>query len=329
MVKQTPLSILGLGLYLPPSVDVLQIAKAAGGDTTDYRGWPRTVHALEGDQPSTMGARALQQALSASGVSPKDLKLVIFSGLSRDYLPSWSVSTEIMKLCEVPGTCFGMDMTAGCVATLSALDFIQAWLQARGGGYAAVIAGERWSHTVDFADVGMSGIWAYGDSGGALVVGMNVKQPALMDFAGAEIRTVPDNNGNVLIPYGGTRQPTAPAGVNPHLRTLAPRVKKEVTSSYRAGYSAAYAAMQERFNAKPERLLCNQSTPQIVGMLSELFNLQGRGLATGEQTGHLGGTDVLVGLQQLKDEGHLDAPILIGSSTAYAFGTGLLLPPKK
>ncbi|HXC37582.1 MAG TPA: hypothetical protein VN667_01435 [Burkholderiales bacterium] len=324
----TPLSILGIGLYLPPSVDVLEIARAHGGDTTDYRGWPRTVHALEGDQPSTMGARALRQALEASGVPPNGLKLVIFSGLSRDYLPSWSVSTEVMKLCDVPGTCFGMDMTAGCVATLSALDFIQAWLQARGGGCAAVIAGERWSHTVDFSDVGMSGIWSYGDSGGALVVGMNVKQPAIMEFAGADFRTVPQNNGNVLIPYGGTRQPTAPPGVNPHLRTLAPRVKKEVTASYRQGYSAAYAAMRERgVDGKPERLLCNQSSPQIVAMLSELFGLPG--LATGTRTGHLGGVDVMVGLQQLRDEGHLGAPVLVGSSTSYAFGTGMLLPPRK
>ena len=40
----------------------------------------------------------------------------------------------------------------------------------------------------------------------------------------------------------------------------------------------------------------------------------------------VGGVDVLVALQDLADAGQLDAPILVGGSTAYAFGTGLLAP---
>jgi hypothetical protein len=61
-------------------------------------------------------------------------------------------------------------------------------------------------------------------------------------------------------------------------------------------------------------------------MLAELFDLQGRGVTTGNRTGHLGGVDVLVGLNELTQTGPLDRPVLMGSSTSYAFGTGLLVP---
>jgi 3-oxoacyl-[acyl-carrier-protein] synthase-3 len=322
-----PLSVLGVGLHLPPSHDVLELARSKGAETSsEYRGWKRVVLARDDEQPSTMGAAALEQALARSGVSPEDLKFVMFTGLSRDYLPSWSVSVEIMRLCGIPGSCFGLDVTAGCVATLSALDLLQGWLQMQGGGHAAVVASERWSHTVDYSDASLSGLWSYGDSAAALVVGLDVPQAPLCEFLGAEFRTTPDFNGQVIIRYGGTREPQAPPGVNPHLRALGARVKKDVTAAYRRGYSDAYEALRARFGVQPEWLICNQSTPQVVLMLAELFGLQGRVTTTGDRTGHLGGVDVLVALDELTEKRPLDKPVLVGSSTSYGFGTGLLTP---
>lgn len=322
----TPLSILGIGLYLPPSVDVLEIARAHGGDTTDYRGWPRTVHALEGDQPSTMGARALRQALEASGVPPNDLKLVIFSGLSRDYLPSWSVSTEVMKLCGLSANCLGLDITAGCLATLAGLDLIQGWLAAHGGGCAAVVASERWTQTINFKDPKTVGLWQYGDSAGALLMGLNRSGPALADFLGAEFRSDADNNGHVLVEYGGTRAPQAPPGVNPFVRKVSDRPRERITGAYRRGYGDSCNALRQRFGVEPKRMVCNQMSPQVVGMLIEVLDMKGREVITGNRTGHLGGTDIIVGLQTLVDQGGITEPVVVGASTAYGFGTGLFVP---
>ena len=100
---------------------VREVVLEAGQDPSAYQGWANCCHALAEDHPSTMGTTALRRALEDAKVEPAELKLVLFAGMSRDYLPSWSVATEIMKACGTGGHCMGLDMTAGCLGALSAL----------------------------------------------------------------------------------------------------------------------------------------------------------------------------------------------------------------
>jgi len=321
-----PLSLLGIGLYLPPTVDMREYTLAQGGDVSLYRGWERACHAGPEDHPSTMGAQALEQAIQKSGVPRDDIRMVIYSGASRDYVPSWSVSTEVMKLCGLSANCLGLDITAGCLATLAGLDLIQGWLAAHGGGCAAVVAAERWTQTINFKDPKTVGLWQYGDSAGALLMGLNRPGPAIADFLGAEFRSDADNNGHVLVAYGGTRAPQAPPGVDPFVRKVSDRPRERITGAYRRGYGDSCNVLKQRFGVEPKRMVCNQMSPQIVGMLTEVLDMKGREVITGNRTGHLGGTDIIVGLQTLVDEGGITEPVVVGASTAYGFGTGFIVP---
>ncbi len=125
MSMEKTLSILGTGIYLPPAHPVREVAAAAGADVSNYQGWPKVCHAREDDQPSTMGATALRAALTEAGVAPEELRLVLFAGISRDYLPSFSVATEIMQACGAQGHCLGLDMTIGCLGPGRPLDMAQ------------------------------------------------------------------------------------------------------------------------------------------------------------------------------------------------------------
>jgi 3-oxoacyl-[acyl-carrier-protein] synthase III len=323
-----PLRVVGIGLHLPPAVSVRNHAAERGADVSEYRGWECACHAGDDEHPSTMGASALRQALERSGVAPDDVRLVVFTGSSRDYVPSWSVATEIMRLGGLSDGCIGLDLTAGCLATLAALDLAHGWLAAHGGGYAAIVAAERWSQTIDVRDPTTATLWAYGDSAGALVVGLDVARPGAVDFLGAEFRSASGNNGHVMIPYGGTREPQAPPGVDPYARRVSDRPKQELTASYRKGYGDALAALKARFGIEPTRMLCNQMSPQLVGMLTEVTGMDGRVVRTGDRTGHLGGTDIIVGLDTLVREGAVDGPILVCASAAFGFSAGLLLPAR-
>jgi 3-oxoacyl-[acyl-carrier-protein] synthase III len=325
--KPAPASIFGIGTYLPPSVAVRDVITARGGDVAAYRGWERACYARPEDHPGKMGAAALRQALERSGIRAEELKLVIYTGASRDYVPSWSVSSDIMNLCGPSDGCIGLDLTAGCLATLAGLDLAQHWLPGHGGGYAAIVAAERWTQTIDFNDSHTAGLWQYGDSAGALVVGVGVSKPPIAQFLGAAFRGNAPGNGHVLIPYGGTRNPQPPAGINPNVRKVSERPREQVTGAYRKGYGEAFRELKERFGVMPARFVCNQMSPQIVGMLGDVMDMKDRTLVTGDKTGHLGGSDIIVGLQHLQAAGELNEPVVIGASTAYGFGTGFIVPP--
>ncbi|MBK6402618.1 MAG: hypothetical protein IPP18_04265 [Rhodocyclaceae bacterium] len=329
MKNEYPLAILGTGIHLPPAQAVRETAAAAGADVSAYQGWDRVCLAGDNDHPSTMGAAALRAALADCGVDGQSLRLVIFAGISRDYLPSFSVATEIMKECGAGSRCLGIDLTIGCLGALSGLDFAQGWLATHGGGLAAVVAAERWAYTVDRSSVASMGLWAHGDGAGAIVVGMDAAPPAKAIFAGAEMISASDLNGLVLVKYGGTRNPVAPPGSNPGERIfLGVDRRDEIRDRYLQGYSGAYAALKERFGIAPDQVVCNQTAAQFVQLVSHVYGIAPeRVVVTGHQTGHVGAADLIVGMDTLLKRAPLTEPCLLAGSTPYAFGCGLLLPP--
>lgn len=322
------LSILGTGIYLPPARSVREVAAAAGADVSAYVGWPNVCHALEDDHPSTMGATALQAALADAGVSPEELRLVLFAGISRDHLPSFSVAMEIMQICGATGACLGLDMTIGCLGGLSALDMAQGWLATHGGGLAAIVTAERWSYTVDHGSVASMGLWAHGDGASAAVVSQGTPHGAKAIFQGAEFTTQGDLNGLVLVKYGGTRHPVAPAGANPAERLFMGTSRADIRDRYAHGYSSSLAALNKRFGTAPDRVIINQTAAMFLQMIAQVIGIPiEHFVLTGPETGHVGSADLLIGLDRVLKSGAIQEPHLLASSTPYAFGAGLLMPP--
>ena len=95
-------------------------ARAAGVDLSDYGGWPVYCRAAPDDHPSTMATRTLRACLDRAGVAPAELDLVIYAGVSRDFLASWSVATEVVR--GVGASCVGLDITLGCLGLLTGVD---------------------------------------------------------------------------------------------------------------------------------------------------------------------------------------------------------------
>jgi 3-oxoacyl-[acyl-carrier-protein] synthase-3 len=335
--RSVPLAVLGLGTVLPPTVDVREVARTGGARPADvdrYTGWARACHAAPDEHPSTLGARALAAALANAAVPADELRLVVSTGASRDYVASWSMANEIMHANAASNRCLGLDLSAGCVGTLAAIDLVQGWLGAHGGGCAAVVAAERWSQTIDYTDPGTVNLWAYGDSAGALVLGSGPGdgvRPARLEYLGAEFASAAELNGHVLIPYGGTREPLAPEGANPFARRVSDRPKDLITSTYRANYRRAYDALCERFPLAPTRMVSNQTSPAIIGMTSTAVGMEARTIVTGHDTGHLGGTDMVVGIDRfLRDDAREytdDRVLLVGASASYGFGMAFFTRP--
>ncbi len=321
------LSILGTGVYLPPARAVREVVLEAGQDPSAFQGWTNCCHALDEDHPSTMGAAALRKALKDANVDPAELKLVLFAGMSRDYLPSWSVATEIMKDCGTGARCMGLDMTVGCLGALAALDMAQGWLATHGGGVAAIVAAERWTYTIDYTSIENMGLWGHSDGAAATIVGHQTSHDSKAAFCGAEFVAQNDLNGTVLIEYGGTRHPVAPAGVKPFERKLMGLSRHDLRQRYSDGYSNSFQALKARFDCNPERVIINQTANLFLHLIASVIKIPIENfILTGNETGHVGSADILIGLDRLLHAGGLNEPYLMAGSTPYAFGSGLLMP---
>ncbi|RLQ20713.1 hypothetical protein DWB85_16415 [Seongchinamella sediminis] len=321
------LSVLGTGVYLPPSKPVRDIVAAAGQDPSGHQGWDNCCHALADDHPSTMGADALRKALEDANVDPSELKLVLFAGMSRDYLPSWSVATEIMKELGAPGHCIGLDMTIGCLGALSALDMAQGWLATHGGGVAAIVAAERWTYTIDYTSIENLGLWGHSDGAAATVVSLDTPHESKGSFCGAEFVSQSDLNGTVLVEYGGTRFPIAPEGETPYRRKLMGLNRNDLRQRYSDGYSGSFQALKARFDCNPERVIINQTANLFLHLIASVIEIpHEQFLVTGHETGHVGSADILIGIDRLIHGGGINEPYLVAGSTPYAFGSGLLIP---
>ena len=321
------LSILGTGVYLPPARPVRDVVQDAGTDSSVYEGWTNSCHALDEDHPSSMGAKALRAALKNADLDPAEIKLVLFAGMSRDYLPSWSVALEIMKECGVGGSSLGLDLTVGCLGALNAFDMAQGWLAVRGGGVAAIVTAERWTYTVDYSSIENYGLWGHGDGAGAAIVSLETSHAAKAKFCGAEFVTQSDLNGMVLVEYGGTRNPIAPEGETPFQRKLRMVDRGDIRQRYSDGYSNSYNALKTRFECEPERAIINQTSKMFMHLISAVIGIPIENFVlTGDETGHVGSADILIGLDRVLRGDGISQPYLVAGSTPYAFGSGLVLP---
>lgn len=319
------LSILGTGVYLPPSRPVRELVEEAGARYIDYNDWENVCVATENDHPSTMGAAALQEALAAAGVEAGDLDYIISTGMTRDYLPSWSLSTEWARLSGASRHCRTLDITSGCAGSLFGLDLMLANFASRGGGYGAVVAAERTSDTIDRGDPGSNKLWGFGDAAGAIIVALNRPGKSRATFNGAEFVNRSELNGTVLIKYGGTRHPVAPPGVNPGKRILQLAEGVELSTEYRAGYTEALSAMKQRFKVDPNYLIVNQISVNMVEMICEVAGVAPENSTrTGNTCGHCGSADAILGLHTMLADGDIHEPVTVAGSTPYVFAAGLI-----
>lgn len=323
------LSVVGIGTYLPPSLSIREVSASLGGDPDRYRGWTRYRVARADDHPSSMGAAALGHALDDASCGVEDLALVLFVGVSRDYPASWSVATEVMRLVGASHSCLGLDLQVGCLGVLPALEIARSWLGNFPGRHAAIVAAERWSHTVSRDDAWSMGMWGHSDGAGALIVTHDPPAPPLAVYRGSRYVTWSEDNDAIVVKYGGTRFPAAPAGESPFLRRMARKPYADPMKTIIDRYTRAVRALSEDVAITPERVVCNQISPRFLSELAAACDLQPSAVClTGDDNGHIGSVDVILGLQRMwEDDGGVRGDVLMAASTPYAVGAAALSAP--
>lgn len=308
--------IAGLGVVLPPQHTV-----PAAGDET-YRGWKKFRRAAEDDHPSTMGARALAEALAHASLEPADLSAVFYAGVSRDYLPSWSAAVAIMAELGAGPECVGTDLINGCLGALLGLELARRWLRGGEGRHVAVVCAERWASSIARDDAAQKRLWGNSDGAAAAIVSTSPLGAAL-EIAGVSLLDVPPYVDHVLVKYGGTRHPVAPPGEDPQRRILSSRPYEQLSEHYRTSYETVAARAIAQADHRPDTLVCNQISPAAVDQLAgALAYGPAQVIHTGAESGHMGPADVLVGLREAVDRGC--ESVLAAASSPYSFGAAVL-----
>jgi 3-oxoacyl-[acyl-carrier-protein] synthase III len=257
-------------------------------------------------------------------ITGSQLNLILSVGVSRDFLPSWSMAAEIASRVSATDSCLGFDLTTGCMGVLVGLVTASGWL-ASTGGYAAIVCAERWSHTIDHGNRASAAVWAHSDGAAAIVVAVDRPATTLARFDRVAFTTHTEFNGLVLVRYGGTRFPVPPPDQSPFTRQIAPIPASAIWAVYEANYRRAFSTLAA--DVRFERVLCNQISPNVVAMIAASAQVDvAQAVVTGDQYGHVGGADVLIGMRALLDRGELTGPVALAASVPHAVGAGILLP---
>ena len=323
------LSILSIGTFRPGSQSVDDLIARAGGDVSKHTGWKQIGVANGDEHPSTMGMSALNAAMKEAGIGPADLRLVLSTGTTSDFPPSWSVANELMRLSKVQSTCVGFDIIQGCVSTLTALEIADSWLKSNGGGYAAIVCSQKWSYTIDRKDARSPSLWSWGDGAAVLIVTPeNPKTKSRFVYHGSSFYSQSQLHGNVHRLHGGTRSPVAPAGQDPFALDIGTDIPvvtffKIYEESFRQVISLAKA----KFGAEPKWVVCNHVSPGIVDKIAALAGVdKDHSVHCGNEIGHVSASDIMFDLDKLSKRTDLKNgdKIFAVSSGQHTFACGYI-----
>lgn len=168
--------ITGTGSYLPKRVLTNRELETTV-DTTDAWIFERTGirqrHiAGDGETASSMGEEASRQAISAAGLQPGDIDLVVFATTTPDQVFP-STACILQNRLDIHN-CAAFDIQAVCSGFVYALSVADKFIQTGSAKNALVVGAETLSRIVDWKDRGTCVL--FGDGAGAVVLSASAEQ---------------------------------------------------------------------------------------------------------------------------------------------------------
>lgn len=216
MTRTENVGILGYGLYLPETyLSAADISAATGGvwsedAVRDKLGINRKPVPGPDDGTQEMGARAALDALTRTGLDPKEIDVVLCIG---EEWKEYPLTTSALYLQDRIGAtkAWGIDLANRCCTTLTALKMAKDMLIADDEIDTILVAGGyRNGDFVDYTDSSVSMMFNLGAGGGAFIVGKGMDENLIL---GSHIIADGSLAHAAGVEIGGTAQPMTPATV--------------------------------------------------------------------------------------------------------------------
>lgn len=161
---------MGTGSYVPEKV--LTNAELEGmvetsDDWISSRTGIRERRVAVEESTSDMAARAAKAALKSSGVSPKDIDLIVVGTVTPE-MAFPSTACAVQAQLGIKSGAAALDVSAACSGFLYALDVADKYMRAGGAKKALVIGVDRFSQLLDWKDRATCVL--FGDGAGAVVL---------------------------------------------------------------------------------------------------------------------------------------------------------------
>ncbi len=211
--------IIGTGSYVPAKRLTNFDLQKMGLDTSDEWIVSRTgIKERRIAEPdvatSDLACEAAKKALNVSGMTIKDIDLIIVATITPDTCCPSCANWIEAKLDASHAVSF--DITAACSGFVFALNVAQQYLHAGIFRHVLVVAAEIMSRTLDWTDRSSCILW--GDGAGAAILAMDDKGPELLSTS---IHTDGANGKELLMPGGGSMTtPISHESVDKKLHTL-------------------------------------------------------------------------------------------------------------
>ena len=204
-------SIIGTGSYLPEKIltndDLSKIVDTSDEWITTRTGIKERHIAADDQATSDLAAEAARRAMTAAGVTPEDIDLIVVATVTPDmFFPSTACFVQ-RKIGATNAVCF--DISAACSGFLYALQVARHFLNAGSRTTALVIGAEKLSSLVNWEDRNTCVL--FGDGAGAVVI--RAVDPDT-DAPGRVLSTVMGSDGTLSdllkVPGGGSALPITP-----------------------------------------------------------------------------------------------------------------------
>jgi 3-oxoacyl-[acyl-carrier-protein] synthase III len=196
--------ILGIGSYLPEKIlsnrDLESLVDTSDEWIISRTGIKERRIAAPDEYPSDMGAHAAQKVLQKTGVSAKEIDMILVCTMSPDYISPSTAALIQYKIGAAQAA--AVDIEAACSGYVYGLSMAKAYVESGMYKKVLLIATEKMSAFIDYTDRNTCVL--FGDGASACLIGKENKGLAIESVClGAD----GDLAHLVIIPGGGARHP--------------------------------------------------------------------------------------------------------------------------
>ncbi|OKI22694.1 3-oxoacyl-[acyl-carrier-protein] synthase III C-terminal domain-containing protein [Streptomyces sp. CB03911] len=285
-----------------PVADILAI--------THTEGFPALA---DGEQAWELALAAARELLGRHPVDVDEIRYVVVAGSGQWDRPFWSPAAKVAHELGI-GRAHCFEVANFCNAGMAALKIVADRIELDGGGYGLVLVGDRLSRMVDYTDPASKALFNFGDAAGAMLV-----EPGRGAFTvlHSEMRTDPSWSDY----YAGEHR-----GDRVAIRRAAHR--SGLAAAYVENFTALISRTLDAVGAKlPDvaHLLINQGDRDMhERLLRELDLPAEKSVFNYHRFGHMGGTDTLIALQDLREQRKLrSGDLIILATSAMGFSWGI------